>query len=87
MHLINAPEFLKDELICSLYSMLMRSDLCFVTSNHIEAEITYTEPGEGDTVTNLKPATIDTGERECLHSLILGDFIKVDTKQRIHRES
>ena len=51
--------------------------------SHIEAEITYTEPGvKGDTATNtLKPATIDTGAEVRVPLFInIGDRIKVDTR-------
>jgi elongation factor P len=51
--------------------------------SHIEAEITYTEPGlKGDTATNtMKPATIDTGVEVRVPLFIdTGDWIKVDTR-------
>lgn len=50
---------------------------------HIEAEVTYTEPGiKGDTATNtLKPATIDTGAEVRVPLFIdNGEKIKVDTR-------
>ena len=57
--------------------------------NHIEAEITYTEPGvKGDTATNsLKPATIHTGVEVRVPLFInTGDFIKVDTRTKEYSE-
>lgn len=50
---------------------------------HIEAEITYTEPGvKGDTATNtLKPATIDTGAEVRVPLFCnIGDKVKIDTR-------
>ena len=90
-HLINAPEFLKDELICLIvfHADEERPLFCDLP-NHIEAEITYTEPGvKGDTATNtLKPATIDTGVEVRVPLFInTGDFIKVDTRTKEYTES
>lgn len=89
-HLINAVEFLKDELICLVMfhaeeERVISCDL----PNHIEVEITYTEPGiKGDTATNtLKPATIDTGvEIRVPLFITTGDFIKIDTRTREYSE-
>jgi elongation factor P len=89
-HVINAPDFLQDEVICQI---MFHADEERVIScdlpKHIEAEITYTEPGvKGDTATNsLKPATIDTGVEIRVPLFInTGDFIKVDTKNREYSE-
>ncbi|HHZ81834.1 MAG TPA: elongation factor P [Flavobacteriales bacterium] len=89
-HMINAPDFLKDGLICRI---LFHADEEKVIScelpQFIEAEITYTEPGiKGDTATNtLKPATIDTGVEIRVPLFIgTGDFIKVDTKKKEYSE-
>ena len=89
-HLINAPEFLTDGLICK---MLFDADneraISCDLPNHIEVEITYTEPGvKGDTATNsLKPATIDTGVEVRVPLFInTGDFIKVDTRTKEYSE-
>ena len=89
-HLINAVEFLKDELICLVMfhaeeERVISCDL----PNHVEVEITYTEPGiKGDTATNtLKPATIDTGvEIRVPLFITTGDFVKVDTRTREYSE-
>ncbi|MCB0762496.1 MAG: elongation factor P [Flavobacteriales bacterium] len=83
-HLINAPEFLKDGLMCTIMfhaeeEIALSCDL----PTHIEAEITYTEPGvKGDTATNtMKPATIDTGAEIRVPLFVdTGDWIKVDTR-------
>ena len=57
--------------------------LTAVAPNHVELEITYTEPGvKGDTATNtLKPATLETGA-EVMVPLFCdeGQKIKVDTR-------
>lgn len=56
---------------------------------HIEAEVTYTEPGlKGDTATNaMKPATIDTGAEVRVPLFInIGDRIKVDTASGSYME-
>ena len=85
-HLINAPEFLKDELICQiLFHAEEERPISCELPTHIEAEITYTEPGvKGDTATNtLKPATIDTGVEIRVPLFIdTGDFIRVDTRKK-----
>ena len=82
-HLINAPQFLKDGLICQVvFHADEESVLSCDLPTHIEAEITYTEPGiKGDTATNtLKPATIDTGVEVRVPLFInTGDWVKVDT--------
>jgi len=89
-HLINAPEFLKDGLICLVvfHADEERAISCELPQ-YIEVEITYTEPGiKGDTATNtLKPATVDTGVEVRVPLFIdTGDFIKVDTKKREYSE-
>ena len=56
---------------------------------HVEAEITYTEPGiKGDTATNtLKPATTDTGWKSvCRCSLTSAMTCKVDTRNKEYVE-
>ena len=58
-------------------------------ADHVEAEITYTEPGiKGDTATNtLKPATTDTGVEIRVPLFIdIGDFVKVDTRNKEYVE-
>ena len=89
-HLINAPEFLTDGLLCK---MLFDADneraISCDLPNHIEVEITYTEPGvKGDTATNsLKPATVDTGVEVRVPLFInTCDFIKVDTRTKEYSE-
>ncbi|HBP46000.1 MAG TPA: elongation factor P [Flavobacteriales bacterium] len=89
-HVINAPEFLKDGLICQLQfhadeERVLSCDL----PAHVEAEITYTEPGiKGDTATNtLKPATTDTGVEIRVPLFIdIGDYVKVDTRNKEYVE-
>ena len=83
-HLVNAPEFLKDGVICNLQfhadeELVLTCDL----PTHIETEITYTEPGvKGDTATNAtKPAELETGAKIQVPLFINQDeMIKVDTK-------
>ena len=83
-HMINAPDFLKDGLNCQIMFHAEEEEVLSVDlPNHVEAEITYTEPGvRGDTATNtFKPATIDTGAEVRVPLFInTGDRIKVDTR-------
>lgn len=82
--LVENNQFLKEGMVCEVVfhaeeEMPLNVDL----PQHIEAEITYTEPGiKGDTATNtLKPATIDTGAEIRVPLFInIGDAIKVDTR-------
>ena len=89
-HLINAPEFLKDGLICKiLFHADEERPLSCELPNHIEVVVTYTEPGvKGDTATNsLKPATVDTGVEVRVPLFIdTGDCIKVDTRTKEYSE-
>lgn len=89
-HVINAPEFLKDGLICLLqFHADEERVLSCELPTHVEAEIVYTEPGiKGDTATNtLKPATTDTGVEIRVPLFIdIGDFVKVDTRNREYVE-
>ena len=83
-HLIDNPQFLQDEMKCLIvFHAEEERPLSAPLPSHIEAEITYTEPGvKGDTATNtLKPATIDTGAEVRVPLFInIGDRIKVDTR-------
>lgn len=89
-HQINAPEFLKDGLVCSvMFHADEEAVLSVDLPSHVEAEITYTEPGvKGDTATNtLKPATTDTGVEVKVPLFIgTGDWIKVDTRTKEYSE-
>jgi elongation factor P len=89
-HLINAPEFLKDGLTCQIMFHAEEEEVLSVDlPNHVEAEITYTEPGvKGDTATNtMKPATTDTGVEVRVPLFIgTGDWIKVDTRTKEYSE-
>jgi len=89
-HLISAPEFLMDGLICKiLFDADHERAISCELPHHIEVEITYTEPGvKGDTATNsLKPATVDTGVEVRVPLFInTGDFIKVDTRTKEYSE-
>lgn len=83
-HQINAPEFLKPEIICLLQiNAEDETVLSCELPSFVDAEIVYTEPGlKGDTATNtLKPATTDTGVEIRVPLFIdTGDKIKVDTR-------
>ncbi len=88
--LIDSPQFLKDGLDCQI---MFHADeevaLGVEVPPHVEAEVTYTEPGlKGDTATNtLKPATIDTGAEIRVPLFInTGDWIKVDTRKGEYSE-
>lgn len=83
-HLINAPDLLKEEVVCDImFHAEEELPLSCELPAFIEYEITYTEPGvKGDTATNtLKPATIETGSKVKVPLFINeGDRIKVDTR-------
>lgn len=82
--LVEKPEFLREEMICTImYHADEEIPLNVELPSFIEAEITYTEPGiRGDTATNaMKPATIDTGAEVRVPLFInQGDKIKIDTR-------
>ena len=83
-HLIENSQFLQDEMRCLIvFHAEEERPLSASLPSHIEAEVTYTEPGvKGDTATNtLKPATIDTGTEVRVPLFInIDDRIKVDTR-------
>ena len=83
--LVEKPEFLREGMVCDItFHAEEENPLLVDLPNHIEAEITYTEPGiKGDTATNtLKPATIDTGAEVRVPLFIdTGEKIKVDTRK------
>lgn len=83
-HLVEKPEFLKEEMVCTImYHADEEIPLNVELPSFIEAEITYTEPGiRGDTATNaMKPATIDSGAEVRVPLFInQGDKVKIDTR-------
>lgn len=83
-HLIDSPRFLKDGIHCKImYHAEEERPISAELPMHVEAEITYTEPGvKGDTATNtLKPATIDTGAEVRVPLFVdTGDWVRVDTR-------
>jgi elongation factor P len=83
-HIINAPQFLKDGLMCMVqFNAEDEVPITCELPSHIEAEIVYTEPGiKGDTATNtMKPATIDLGVEIRVPLFVdTGDRVKVDTR-------
>jgi len=89
-NLVEKPEFLKEEDICTIiYHADEEIPLVVVIPLFIEATVSYTEPGiKGDTATNtMKPATIDTGAEIRVPLFInIGDKIKVDTSKGIYSE-
>jgi elongation factor P len=89
-HLIEKPEYLKEEMVVTIvYHADEEAPLLVELPDFIEAEVTYTEPGiKGDTATNtLKPATIDTGAEIRVPLFIdIGDKIKVDTRNGQYSE-
>ena len=82
--LIEKTEYLREEMVCEItFHAEEELPLLVDLPMHIEAEITYTEPGiKGDTATNtLKPATIDTGAEVRVPLFIdNGEKIKIDTR-------
>ena len=89
-NLVEKPEFLKEEDVCTIiYHADEEIPLVVVIPLFIEATVSYTEPGiKGDTATNtMKPATIDTGAEIRVPLFInIGDKIKVDTSKGIYSE-
>lgn len=89
-HVINAPQFLKEEDICELLfhaeeELILTCEL----PQHIELEVTYTEPGiKGDTATNsTKPATVETGTEIRVPLFInTGDKVKINTVEGTYME-
>ena len=83
--LVDQPEYLREGMVCEItFHAEEENPLLVDLPMHIEAEITYTEPGiKGDTATNtLKPATIDTGAEIRVPLFIdTGEKIKVDTRK------
>lgn len=82
--LVENNQFLKEGMTCEVvFHAEEELPLSVDLPQHIEAEVTYTEPGiKGDTATNtLKPATIDSGAEVRVPLFIsIGDAIKVDTR-------
>ena len=94
---INLPEesvenadLLKDGLVVDiLFHADEERPLTVELPQHMEMEITYTEPGiKGDTATNtLKPATVETGAEVKVPLFCdIGDKIKIDTGSRSYVE-
>lgn len=88
--MIDAPEFLKEGIICTIiYHAAEEQPLVVELPQFLETEVTYTEPGiKGDTATNtMKPATIDTGAEVRVPLFIdTGDKIKVDISKKQYVE-
>lgn len=82
--LMDQEGFLREGMVCEItFHAEEENPLIIDLPMHIEAEITYTEPGiKGDTATNtLKPATIDTGAEIRVPLFIdNGEKIKIDTR-------
>lgn len=82
--MVDNDQFLSEGMTCQIvFHAEEETPILVELPPHIEAEITYTEPGiKGDTATNtLKPATIDTGAEVRVPLFIdTGDRIKVDTR-------
>lgn len=88
--LVEKPEFLREGMICDItFHAGEEMPLVVELPMHIEAEVTYTEPGiKGDTATNsMKPATIDTGAEVRVPLFIdTGEKIKIDTRTGVYVE-
>jgi elongation factor P len=89
-HLIDKPEFMREEEVCTIiFHAEEEMPLVVEQPQFMEAEVTYTEPGiKGDTATNsTKPATIDTGAEVRVPLFIdTGDKIKVDIQKGAYVE-
>lgn len=82
--MLDKKEFLKEGTIVDiLYHSDKNVPLTIDLPQHMELEITYTEPGiRGDTATNVtKPAILETGAEVRVPIFInQGDYIKIDTR-------
>ena len=82
--LLDNPQFLQESMnVDVIYNANDDQPLTMEMPQHMEAEITYTEPGiKGDTANNsLKPATIDSGAEVRVPLFVnIGDKIKIDTR-------
>ena len=82
--LLENPQFLRENMnVDVIYNANDDTPLTMEMPQHIEAEITYTEPGiKGDTANNsLKPATIDSGAEVRVPLFVnIGDKIRIDTR-------
>ena len=82
--LLENPQFLQESMnVDVIYNANDDTPLTMEMPQHIEAEITYTEPGiKGDTANNsLKPATIDSGAEVRVPLFVnIGDKIRIDTR-------
>ena len=82
--LLDNPQFLQENMnVDVIYNANDDTPLTMEMPQHIEAEITYTEPGiKGDTANNsLKPATIDSGAEVRVPLFVnIGDKIRIDTR-------
>lgn len=89
-HLLEKPEFLKEEMVVTIvFHAEEEKPILVELPQFIEAVVTYTEPGiKGDTATNaMKPATIDSGAEVRVPLFInVDDKIKVDTRTGTYSE-
>lgn len=89
-HIINAPKFLKDGLVCQVvFHAEEETPLSCELPQYIEAQVVYTEPGlKGDTATNaMKPAKLDVGVEVRVPLFINeGDWVKIDTRNGDYNE-
>lgn len=88
--LINAPQFLKEGMECSVlfHADEERPMVCELPQK-VALEVTYTEPGlKGDTATNtLKPATVEGGAEVRVPLFIEeGEKIVIDTASGDYKE-
>jgi elongation factor P len=78
----DSGKFLKEEMIVKI-SFDNNIPIYAEAPNHVELEVTYTEPGaKGDTATKtLKPATLETGASISVPLFInIGEKVRVDTR-------
>ncbi|MDR9398672.1 elongation factor P [Salibacter sp.] len=88
--LIDGADLLKEgDKVDILFHAEEERPLAVEMPQHVQMEITYTEPGiKGDTATNtLKPATVETGAEVKVPLFCdIGDKIKIDTRKRAYVE-
>ncbi len=88
--MVDNADLLKEEAVCQiLFHAEEETPLIVDLPQNVVLEVTYSEPGiKGDTATNtLKPATLSTGAEIRVPLFVnVGDFIKVDTRDRSYVE-
>ncbi len=88
--MVDNADLLQEETVCQiLFHVEEEIPLLVDLPAAVVLEVTYSEPGiKGDTATNaMKPATLSTGAEIRVPLFVnVGDFIKIDTRDRSYVE-